>query len=81
MPCCPSIIDTAANRAQHAESGFFGSGSSPSELAEVILFSRKRRAASRRHPARPAAGGGASLDHRFHEAAPMSGIHLGDEAL
>jgi len=21
------------------------------------------------------------LDHRFHEAAPMSGIHLGDEAM
>jgi cytochrome b561 len=23
----------------------------------------------------------AALDHRFHESAPMSGIHLGDEAL
>jgi DNA-binding GntR family transcriptional regulator len=22
-----------------------------------------------------------ALDHRFHESAPMSGIHLGDEAL
>jgi hypothetical protein len=26
-------------------------------------------------------GEGMPLDHRFHEAAPMSGIHLGDEAL
>src|SRR5258708_18959220 len=31
----------------------------------------KKRSSSRKDP----------LDHRFHESAPMSGIHLGDEAL
>jgi hypothetical protein len=72
---------TMPKAADHPDSTVSKNVKPPSTEDDITAYQRAADAILKRAQNAKASADEPPLDHRFHESAPMSGIHLGDEAL